>query len=451
MADVKSVSELSKGDEILLGDTAFLTRLDKAIGWARKFSIFPYPFATACCAMEYMSLSMTPYDIDRFGALLPRFTPRQADLLMVIGTVSVRQGPILRRVFDQMAEPKWVMAFGACASTGGFYDNYATLPGIDRIVPVDVYVPGCPPRPESVLDALMALQRKIQGQKQKLMRARHQASGRRSNAPLITSYIQMERILTRWLDIPDLRKLEVYEAHGGYQALRKALFDMTPEQIINEVKNSNLRGRGGAAFPTGTKWSFIPKESKKPVYVCCNADEAEPGTFANRYQLENDPHGIIEGILICCRAVGSHHLLRLFARRVHGAEAHPRCGDRRGARARLVGKNIMGSGFDVEIWTHRGAGAYICGEETGLLESLEGKRGVSAQPAAVSRRSRARSDVADGGQQCRDAARTCRTSSRAAPIGIRASVPRRARARNCSASRVTSSCPASMSCRWAFR
>lgn len=169
MAEAKNNSALSKGEEILLGDTAVLTRVDKAIGWARKFSIFPYPFATACCAMEYMSLSMTPYDIDRFGALLPRFTPRQADLLMVIGTVTVRQGPILKRVYDQMAEPKWVMAFGACASTGGFYDNYATLPGIDRIVPVDVYVPGCPPRPEAVLDALMALQRKIQGQKQKLL------------------------------------------------------------------------------------------------------------------------------------------------------------------------------------------------------------------------------------------------------------------------------------------
>jgi len=169
MSASEDVKALSRGDEILLGDTAILTRLDKALGWARKFSIFPYPFATACCAMEYMSLSMTPYDIDRFGALLPRFTPRQADLLMVIGTVSVRQGPILRRVYEQMSEPKWVMAFGACASTGGFYDNYATLPGIDRIVPVDVYVPGCPPRPESVLDALMALQRKIQGQKQKLL------------------------------------------------------------------------------------------------------------------------------------------------------------------------------------------------------------------------------------------------------------------------------------------
>jgi NADH-quinone oxidoreductase subunit B len=169
MADNTQGNALSKGDEIMIADTVVLTRLDKALGWARKFSIFPYPFATACCAMEYMSLSMTPYDIDRFGALLPRFTPRQADLLMVIGTVTVRQGPILRRVYEQMAEPKWVMAFGACASTGGFYDNYATIPGIDRIVPVDVYVPGCPPRPEAVLDALMALQRKIQGQKQKLM------------------------------------------------------------------------------------------------------------------------------------------------------------------------------------------------------------------------------------------------------------------------------------------
>ncbi|MFT4569155.1 MAG: NADH-quinone oxidoreductase subunit B [Hyphomicrobiaceae bacterium] len=155
-----------QGDAGLLSEAVVLTSVDAALGWARKYSIFPYPFATACCAMEYMSLSMTPYDIDRFGALLPRFTPRQADLLMVIGTVTVRQGPILKRVYEQMAEPKWVMAFGACASTGGFYDNYTTVPGIDRIVPVDVYVPGCPPRPEGVIDALMALQRKIQKQKQ---------------------------------------------------------------------------------------------------------------------------------------------------------------------------------------------------------------------------------------------------------------------------------------------
>jgi NADH-quinone oxidoreductase subunit B len=156
------------GEEALVAEAVVVTRLDRAIGWARKYSIFPYPFATACCAMEFMSLSMSAYDIDRFGALLPRFTPRQADLLMVFGTVTMRQAPILRRVFDQMAEPKWVMAFGACAATGGFYDNYATLPGIDRIVPVDIYVPGCPPRPEAVLDGLMALQRKIQRSKHPL-------------------------------------------------------------------------------------------------------------------------------------------------------------------------------------------------------------------------------------------------------------------------------------------
>jgi NADH-quinone oxidoreductase subunit B len=159
---------VGRGEEALLEGSVVLTTVDKAIGWARKFSLFPYPFATACCAMEYMSLSMSPYDIDRFGALLPRFTPRQSDLLMVIGTVTCRQAPILRRVYEQMAEPKWVLSFGACASTGGFYDNYSTLPGIDRIVPVDVYVPGCPPRPEAVLDGLMALQHKIQTTKQKL-------------------------------------------------------------------------------------------------------------------------------------------------------------------------------------------------------------------------------------------------------------------------------------------
>lgn len=159
--------DAGEGEDALLEDSVMLTRVDKALGWARKFSLFPYPFATACCAMEFMSLSMSPYDIDRFGALLPRFTPRQADLLIVIGTVTCRQAPILKRVYEQMAEPKWVMSFGACASTGGFYDNYTTVPGIDRVIPVDVYVPGCPPRPESVLDGLMALQRRIQGQKQK--------------------------------------------------------------------------------------------------------------------------------------------------------------------------------------------------------------------------------------------------------------------------------------------
>ena len=154
--------------DALLAETVVLTRLDKAVGWARKYSLFPYPFATACCAMEYMSLSMSPYDIDRFGALLPRFSPRQADLLMVIGTVNHKLSPVLKRVYEQMSEPRWVMAFGACAASGGFYDNYATVQGIDRIIPVDVYVPGCPPRPEAVLDGLMQLQGRIATQKHPL-------------------------------------------------------------------------------------------------------------------------------------------------------------------------------------------------------------------------------------------------------------------------------------------
>jgi len=166
MSQLNPQAESRFGQDKLLAETVVLTRLDKAVGWARKYSLFPYPFATACCAMEYMSLSMSPYDIDRFGALLPRFSPRQADLLMVIGTVNHKLSPVLKRVYEQMSEPKWVMAFGACAASGGFYDNYATVQGIDRIIPVDVYVPGCPPRAEAVLDGLMELQNRIAHQKQ---------------------------------------------------------------------------------------------------------------------------------------------------------------------------------------------------------------------------------------------------------------------------------------------
>ncbi|MFN3820839.1 MAG: NADH-quinone oxidoreductase subunit B [bacterium] len=154
-------------DTILPGVVASSV-VDRVVGWARKYSIFMYPFVTACCGMEYMSVASSHYDLDRFGAGLPRFSPRQADVLMVVGTVSMKIAPILKRIYDQMAEPKWVIAFGACASVGGPYDNYATLQGIDRIVPVDIYIPGCPPRPEAVLDGLMKLQRKIQQQKQEL-------------------------------------------------------------------------------------------------------------------------------------------------------------------------------------------------------------------------------------------------------------------------------------------
>jgi len=138
--------------------------VSKGLGWARKYSLFQYPFVTACCGMEFMTVAASRYDLDRFGAALPRFSPRQADLLMVVGTINCKQAPVLRRVWESIAEPKWVVAFGVCASSGGFYDNYATVQGIDRIIPVDVYIPGCPPRPEQVLDGIMLLQQKIQGQ-----------------------------------------------------------------------------------------------------------------------------------------------------------------------------------------------------------------------------------------------------------------------------------------------
>ena len=137
------------------------TRLDAALGWARKFSLFQYPFVTACCGMEYMATATSHYDVDRFGAGFPRFSPRQADVLFVVGTISHKIAPMLRRVYDQMADPKWVVAFGVCTCTGGFYDNYATVQGIDTIIPVDIYIPGCPPRPENVIDGLMKLQDKI--------------------------------------------------------------------------------------------------------------------------------------------------------------------------------------------------------------------------------------------------------------------------------------------------
>ncbi len=145
-----------------LGDAVVTTKLDALLGWARKWSMFPYPFVTACCGMEYMSASAARYDLDRFGAAWPRFTPRQADLLLVVGTINHKLSPVLKRVYDQMCDPRYVVAFGACTISGGPYDNYAVVQGIDNIIPVDMYIPGCPPRPETVLDAVMKLQAKIQ-------------------------------------------------------------------------------------------------------------------------------------------------------------------------------------------------------------------------------------------------------------------------------------------------
>lgn len=153
-------------DSMLVDETFTTTRLDDLIGWARKYSIFNYPFVTACCGMEYMSASSSHYDVDRFGAGLPRFSPRQADVLLVVGTISEKIAPVLLRIYEQMCNPKWVVAFGVCTCTGGFYNNYATVQGIDWVIPVDVYIPGCPPRPETFLDGLMKLQKKIGSGKQ---------------------------------------------------------------------------------------------------------------------------------------------------------------------------------------------------------------------------------------------------------------------------------------------
>ncbi len=155
-----------EGTEHWQGHGSFVTtRLDRLLGWARKYSMFIYPYGTACCAMEFFSVGGPRYDIDRFGTGLVRFSPRQADALWVMGTVPHRLAPILKKVYDQMAEPKWVVAFGACASSGGPYNNYSVVQGIDTIIPVDIYIPGCPPRPEAVLDGLIKLQERVQGEK----------------------------------------------------------------------------------------------------------------------------------------------------------------------------------------------------------------------------------------------------------------------------------------------
>src|SRR6266496_1145599 len=182
--------------------------------------------------------------------------------------------------------------------------------------------------------------------------------------------LQLARVL-----LENSTSLEVYQRHGGYEALKKILQSMSPDEVINEVKKSALRGRGGAGFPTGMKWSFVPKDSPKPKYVVCNADESEPGTFKDRYLMERDPHMLIEGMLIAAYALGAKtnyiytrgeykYLIDIMDRALDEAR-----------NAGLLGQKILGTDFSCEIYTHTGAGAYICGEETALLSSLEGFRG----------------------------------------------------------------------------
>ena len=183
-----------------------------------------------------------------------------------------------------------------------------------------------------------------------------------------------DNVLLRHETIPDIHKLDVYVAHDGYAAARTALTSLTPADVTAQVKDANLRGRGGAGFGTGMKWGFLPKDSDKPVYLCCNADESEPGTFKDRAIIEHNTHVLLEGILISSYAIGAHTAyIYIRGEFAYGAQ----CLERAIAAAYangLLGRNILGSGFDLDVYVHRGAGAYICGEETGLIESLEGKR-----------------------------------------------------------------------------
>jgi NADH-quinone oxidoreductase subunit B len=161
------LTRLESGGQTLPQSGFTTTRLDHAVGmirkyginWCRKNSLWPLPFATACCGIEFMATAASRYDIARFGSERPSFSPRQADLLIVAGRVVVKMLPVLHRVYMQMAEPRWVVSMGACASSGGVFDTYAVIQGIDQFMPVDVYLPGCPPRPETVLEGLMAIQR----------------------------------------------------------------------------------------------------------------------------------------------------------------------------------------------------------------------------------------------------------------------------------------------------
>jgi NADH-quinone oxidoreductase subunit B len=150
-----TVAEMPDG---LIGKGFFATSFEKAVGLARKNSMWPLPFATSCCGIEFMATMGAHYDLARFGSERLSFSPRQSDLLMVMGTIAKKMGPVLREVYIQMAEPKWVIAVGACASSGGVFDTYSVLQGIDRIIPVDVYVPGCPPRPEQIINGIMKIQ-----------------------------------------------------------------------------------------------------------------------------------------------------------------------------------------------------------------------------------------------------------------------------------------------------
>jgi NADH-quinone oxidoreductase subunit F len=186
----------------------------------------------------------------------------------------------------------------------------------------------------------------------------------------------MERkIILENIEVEGIRSLEVYRKNGGYKSIEKALKTMTPDEVVTEVKTSGLRGRGGAGFPTGMKWSFIDKKSDNPRYLVCNGDESEPGTFKDRYLLMNIPHRLIEGMICAAYALGANTAYIYVRGEFKEVIGILNEAIKEAYKAGLLGKDILGSGYDLNLYVHTGAGAYICGEETALLESLEGKRG----------------------------------------------------------------------------
>jgi len=183
-----------------------------------------------------------------------------------------------------------------------------------------------------------------------------------------------EKILSQLFDVDNLFEIEVYLGKGGYKAVEKAL-KMKPDEILEEVKKARLRGRGGAGFPAGVKWNFVPKGVDKPKYLCVNADEGEPGTFKDKYIMNHNPHLLLEGILIACFCVGIHKAYIYIRGEYENIAVRLEEAISQAYEKGFLGKNILGTDFELDVVVHRGAGAYICGEETALLESLEGKRG----------------------------------------------------------------------------